>query len=70
MIVEVKHEFGDTLYIKTDPDQRPRQFVGFTRRPGGMQFCLAFCGTETWVYDVEVSDERDVLFKLVNDKVE
>lgn len=61
MTIHTPNEWGDIMYIKTDPEQRPRQLVGITARPNGIQFCLAYNGTENWLWDIEVSKESDTL---------
>lgn len=54
-------DFGDIVYLKTDPEQLERQVSGILKRPGATLYELC-CGTESSVhYSFEISVEIDVL---------
>lgn len=52
-------EFGQTWYIKNDPDQFEHKLVGIIILPGNQfKFRLSYLGDQTEVYDFECSTER------------
>lgn len=54
-------KIGQTVYLRTDPDQFPRVVTGITQRQYGILYELSF-GTETWLHnDFEISDEQDIM---------
>lgn len=63
MILETKHNFGDILYLKTDPEQKRRVLIGINFRVTGVLFELAKGETTSWHYEFEMSHESDVLAK-------
>jgi hypothetical protein len=61
MIIENKFELQQTVYLKTDADQKPRVVTRFIVSQLGLSYEL-YCGTGgSWHYDFEISTERDVL---------
>lgn len=69
MIIEYQFNFGDYLYLKTDPDQKRRMVITVLANcSGGVQYqCV--CGTETtWHHFAELSLEKDQLIALNSDK--
>ena len=61
MLVEVKYEIGQRVFLSTDPEQRERLITGINIRPGEVSYCLS-CGTLTsWHYDFEMEVEKDVV---------
>lgn len=59
-------EFGDIVYLKTDPDQLERIVSGKIARPGAILYELS-CGTMlSNHYDFEITEEVDVLKKVKN----
>jgi len=60
-------EWGQCLYIKTDPIQLERQLTGVTLRPGkGILLTLSYMGEEVEVYDFEMTTEPDKLKQIEN----
>lgn len=62
MVIETKFDIGQTVYLKTDEDQKARIVVRIiVTAPGGIIYGLA-CGiAETQHYDMEISEEKNVL---------
>lgn len=59
--VTTKYGFGDTVYLKTDPEQFPRMVTGFDVKPNGILYLLSFGSGNSYHYDIEISLEKDVL---------
>ncbi len=60
MTHKIKFELGQTVYVKTDPDQLERLVTGITLRPNNQVcYALSFIGSEVWCYEFEISTERD-----------
>lgn len=58
MNIEVEFEFGQTVYLKTDADQKARMVTGIVVRPTGFLVTTA-CGTsESNNYAIEISKEK------------
>lgn len=70
MMIEVKYQFGQVLYLKTDQDQKPRILTGVLQRSGGVQLELACGSGSSWHWLFEISDEKDVLTKMLNTTAE
>ncbi len=56
---------GQTVYLKTDPDQMRRMVTGIILRPGTRLYMVTL-GTnpESHHYDIEMSTEPDVRMRL------
>lgn len=54
-----KFNWGDTLYIKDDPNQSPRTLVGIYLTPGAALYTLTIAGEPVDVFEFEVSAEAD-----------
>lgn len=66
MVIENKFNFGDIVYLKTDPDQRPRIVTTFSVGVSSILYELS-CGTITsWHRDFEMTAEKDVLLTTTN----
>jgi hypothetical protein len=66
MVIDNKFNFGDIVYLKTDPDQRPRIVTRFSVGATSMTYELT-CGTVcSWHLDFEISTEKDVLITTTN----
>ena len=61
MVIENKYEFGQTVYLKTDPDQHARMVTQIKVSPIGIIYLLSFGTMETPHYEIELSTEKDVL---------
>ena len=60
-ILDNKFEIGDTVYLKTDPDQLPRIVFSFEVTANETLYKLA-CGTGNSVhYEFEISITKNVL---------
>lgn len=61
MQIKNEFEFGQTVYLKTDEEQKERIITGFVIRPNGLLYYVA-CGTgETPHYAVELTTEKDII---------
>ena len=66
MILESKYNFGDTLYLKTDEEQKRRLLTDININLNGVRYGLC-CGTSlTWHYEIEISEEKNVLATTIN----
>lgn len=54
---ESAHGLGDTVYIKTDEQQRPCMVIGVSFRPGTCQYHIGCGPGDSWHYDIELSTE-------------
>lgn len=61
MIVENKYDIGSLVYLKTDPDQRQRMITQISVTQCGVRYCLSCGQTDTWHYDIEISESKDIL---------
>lgn len=64
MVIENKFEIGQIVFIKTDQDQHARMITQIA--VGGkasIRYCIGFGATETWHYDIELSEEKNVLIQ-------
>lgn len=52
---------GQTVYLKTDKEQKPRLVTGITLRPISVTYALVCGTTETWHYPLEISSEKDIV---------
>lgn len=61
MVIENKFELQQTVYLKTDPDQRARIVTRINVSSTGLIYEL-YSGTGgSWHYDFEIATEKDVL---------
>lgn len=56
--IEVEHAIGDTVYLKTDPDQDGRIVLGYSIRKNELFYNLVFKADETTHYGFEISATR------------
>lgn len=62
IVIENKFDFGQTVYLKTDEDQKARLVVRITLTVAGTLVYGLSCGTnETTHFEIELSDEKNVL---------
>lgn len=61
-LIEISHDVGDIVYLKTDSEQRERMVTGITIRPIGITYKLS-CGEydETTHYEIELTNTKDIL---------
>ena len=59
MTINNKFKLGETVYLKTDPDQYARIIVALQITvDGGMLYKLAINMSEQWHYEVELQREK------------
>ncbi|MFP4527707.1 MAG: hypothetical protein ACLFQX_04090 [Candidatus Kapaibacterium sp.] len=59
--MEIKFMIGQTVFLRTDSEQRERIVTGVTILPGMIRYGLS-CGTEeTWHYEFEINENKDVI---------
>ncbi len=63
MLIESQFELGQTVYLKTDDDQKPRIVKQICIAAKGMEFNLVNSTTSTWHSDFEISSEINILAK-------
>lgn len=56
---KVKYNWGDTLFIKDDPEQLPRTLVGIYLCAGTAIYTLSIAGEAVDVFEFEVGVEAD-----------
>lgn len=62
MIIDNKLELGSIVYLKTDKEQDERMVTGIFIRPSGaIIYYLSLGTTETQHYEIELSDEKNIL---------
>ena len=65
MQVELNYSIGQSVYLKTDCDQRERIITECLIRPGNVQYYLMLDIVGSWHYDFEISEEKDMV-KVTN----
>ena len=66
MKIETQYSLGDTVFLKTDTDQKERIIARIQITQGNILYG-ASCGTqESWHYDFELSPEKDLLKTSTN----
>lgn len=64
MVIDNKHEMGETVYLTTDDEQRPRLVTKISLVPGGVIVYQCSCGTQVSEhYELELSSEPDLALK-------
>jgi hypothetical protein len=54
-------DIGDSVYLRTDPEQAERLVTGINVRESGISYAVT-CGTnESWHYAFEMTKERDII---------
>jgi hypothetical protein len=64
LTIDAEFDFGDIVYLKTDPDQLQRIVTGFTVRKHGVIYELSLANEVTHHYDFEISVTQDIVFKI------
>ena len=54
-------DIGDSVYLKTDPEQAERLVTGISVRQNGITYAISHLTNETWHYDFEITKERDII---------
>lgn len=52
---------GDSVYLKTDPEQVERLVTGVNIRQNGISYALSYLTNESYHYDFEITKERDII---------
>jgi len=67
MKIITKYNFGDSVYVVSDPDQWRRQVVELKIIPPQTIIYICMCGDESSAhYDFELTDEQDLVTKTSN----
>ena len=64
MRIDTKYDIGETVYLKTDTDQKQRMIRQITVKRNGLEYNLVCGSDESWHEDFEFTTEKDVL-KLI-----
>jgi len=64
MLIDNKFNLGDTVYLKTDDDQKERLITAIQINLNGIIYRLVTNTTETWHYALEIITEKNVLKKI------
>ena len=65
-MVKINFNIGDYVYLKTDIDQHKRIVTGYTVRFNEVTYLLSLGEDESTHYELEISDEIDILLKATN----
>ena len=63
MVIDNKFDLGQTVYLKTDKEQLPRIVVRLFVTHHNILYSLAQGTGETSHYDIEISEEINVVLK-------
>ena len=63
---KINFNIGDYVYLKTDIDQHKRIVTGYTVRFNEITYLLSLGEDESTHYELEISDEIDILLKSTN----
>ena len=63
---KINFNIGDYVYLKTDVDQHRRMVTGYTVRFNEVTYLLSLGEDESTHYELEISDEIDILLKATN----
>ena len=61
MVIENKYNIGETVYLVTDVDQKPRIVTGINVTVTGIRYNLVNGVTDTYHYELEMSAEKNIL---------
>lgn len=64
MIIDNKFDLKQIVYLKTDKDQLPRIVVRIQIGLMGLLYCLNQGTLESWHYDFEMTEEKDLLMSF------
>lgn len=61
-VIENKHNFGETVYVISDPEQKARVITALAIRPPGyIQYELCVGDVYTWHPEMVLSKEKNIL---------
>lgn len=58
MLIDNKYNIGDVVYLKTDPDVRPRMVTAMQIDSQGLMYQLNYGTEKTFHYDIEITKEK------------
>lgn len=64
--MDVQFVWGDTVFLKTDPDQLPRMIVGVVVKKSHVMYEVVKGETTSYHYDYEMAREKDVIQSTSN----
>lgn len=59
IVIGAAFDLGESVYLRTDPDQRMRLVTAISIRPGRATYELSFATTTSWHDVAEISRDRD-----------
>lgn len=65
MVIDNKFEIGQTVYLKTDPDQLQRIVFGFDITQGSIIYQLCVGISTSKHFDFEITEQQNVLIKTI-----
>jgi hypothetical protein len=64
---KLEFQIKQIVYLNTDKEQLPRILTGISLRPfNSVTYGLTANAIETWHYDFEISDEKDIILCTSN----
>lgn len=66
MVIDNKFNIGDSVFLKTDQEQKEKLVTCIKITPNGILYILSSGETETVHYDIEITAEKDVLKSTSN----
>jgi len=64
MTIDNKFDLKQIVYLRTDKEQLPRIVARIQIGQLGLLYCLNQGITESWHYDFEMTEEKDVLMSF------
>lgn len=61
MFIDNKFNFGQIVYLITDPEQKKRIVTNMQIDPTGIMYRLMFETSGSWHHDIEISPEKNVV---------
>lgn len=61
LVFEVPHKIGDTVYLKSDPNQHERIVIGYYVDATSVMYRLSFIDAVSTNYDCEISIEKRII---------
>lgn len=66
MVIDNKFNFEQTVFLRTDPEQRPRLVTGICARKNFIEYQLACGNLFSWHQEFEISEAVDVITSTTN----
>lgn len=67
IVLQVEHEFGDEVYMKTDPEQQKMIVTGYIVRPdNSVRYLCTIVHQESQHFGFELASERDIMMSTTN----